>query len=150
MNALICNIALAVFFLGGVMFGRWLDSRFKGYPTTDETARSYLFYMSILKDLNSLNDATLVDAFVNDSLKIKENLFKGTSDPVAFEFFFKWEESIQARKETLKIRLFSKSRRMRILAVSVASAIKHCEPQGLAVFVARNHHISLPYLELWC
>ena len=45
--------------------------------------------MSILKDLNSLNDATLVDAFVNDSLKIKENLFKGTSDPVAFEFFFK-------------------------------------------------------------
>ena len=50
MNALICNIALAVFFLGGVMFGRWLDSRFKGYPTTDETARSYLFYMSILKD----------------------------------------------------------------------------------------------------
>ena len=104
MKALICNIALAVFFLGGVMFGRWLDSRFKGYPTTDETARSYLFYMSILKDLNSLNDATLVDAFVNDSLKIKENLFKGTSDPVAFEFFFKWEESIQARKETLKKR----------------------------------------------
>lgn len=98
MNALICNVALAVFFLGGVMFGRWLDSRFKGFPTTDETARSYLFYMSMLKDLNSLNDAALMDAFVNDSLRIKENLFRGTSDPVAFEFFFKWEESIQARK----------------------------------------------------
>ena len=39
MNALICNIALAVFFLGGVMFGRWLDSRFKGYDASDETER---------------------------------------------------------------------------------------------------------------
>ncbi len=86
-------------FIFGVYAHRWFSNFFKGNPITDEAARSYLFYMRTTKRLVDDGEIEKLKVYVNDAYAIREHLFSGVSDSVAFEFFFKWENDEEMAKD---------------------------------------------------
>ena len=88
---LILAAVVILSFIFGVYAHRCFSNFFKGNPITDEAARSYLFYMRTTKKLIVDGEIEKLKAYVNEAYAIREHLFTGVSDPVAFEFFFRWE-----------------------------------------------------------
>jgi len=86
-------------FIFGMCTHRYLSNFFKGNPITDEAARSYLFYMRTTKRLVEDGELEKLKVYVNEAYAIREHLFAGMSDPVAFEFFFKWENDEETAKD---------------------------------------------------
>lgn len=96
-NIILVLFLVLSFCLGWYAHGR-LCSFFKGHPVTDEASRSYLFYMRTTKRLVEAGEVDKLKAYVNEAYAIKEHLFLGMADPVAFEFFFRWENHEEMEK----------------------------------------------------